>query len=151
MTIFLTPGEWSFSLRQNVCCFLERMKYSSARKRIAPRASVRVRGDAGRTRGGKRLIRRSLTWDERLVVVQWYLSRCGIREYEQTGDTSARDKAIIFLLGEGQTKESIAAAFGLTTAGVSRVVNRLKREHGVDAENQAAKSRGRNSGRQVAP
>jgi len=84
------------------------------------------------------------------MVVQWYLDRIDLRPYEQTGDTAARDKAIIFLLGSGQPKEAIAASFGLTTAGVSRIINKLRRKHGVAAEKSAAKSRCRNSGCQVA-
>ena len=76
-------------------------------------------------------MRRALTWDERLTVVQWYLDRIDLRPYEQTGDTAARDRTIIYLLGAGESKEAIAASFGLTTAGASRIINRLQREHGV--------------------
>ena len=93
----------------------------------------------GHTRGGKRLIRRALSWDERLTLACWYLDRYGIREYEKTGDTSARDKTIVFLTGEGQSKESIAASFGLSVGGVTRVVNRLKKENGLAAGKSAAK------------
>ena len=85
------------------------------------------------------MIRRNLTWDERLTLAEWYLDRCGIREYEKTGDTSARDKAIVFLFGEKQSKESIAQSFGLTTAGVSRIINKLKKENGLAAGKSAAK------------
>ena len=98
----------------------------------------------GRLEGGKRLIRRALTWDERLTLTEWYLDRCGIREYsEQNLDRAARDRTIVYLLGAGQTEESIAQSFGLTVGGVTRIVNRLKKETGVTAEIQAAKSRGR--------
>ena len=47
MTIFPTPGEWSFFLRQDACRFGKRHEVSSARNGIAPRASVRVWGDVG--------------------------------------------------------------------------------------------------------
>ena len=95
-------------------------------------------------------MRRALTWDERLTVVQWYLDRIDLRPYEQTGDTAARDRTIVYLLGAGESKESVAASFGLTTAGLSRIINKLRRKHGVAAEIQAAKSRCQNSGCQVA-
>ena len=95
-------------------------------------------------------MRRALTWDERLTVVQWYLDRIDLRPYEQAGDTAARDRTIIYLLGAGESKESIAASFGLTVGGVTRIVNRLKKETGVAAEKSAAKSRRQNPGCQVA-
>ena len=98
-------------------------------------------------------MRRALTWDERLTVVQWYLDRIDLRPYEQTGDTAARDRTIIYLLGAGESKEAIAASFGLTVGGVTRIINRIKREHGVKvaAEKSATKSGSRNSDRQVVP
>ena len=97
-------------------------------------------------------MRRSLDWDERLSLACWYLDRCGIREYsEQNLDRAARDKMIVFLLGEGQSKEIVAASFGLTVSGLSRIVNRLKKENGLGAEKAAAESRRRNSGCQSAP
>ena len=106
----------------------------------------------GLLEGGKRLIRRALTWDERLTLAEWYLDRCGIREYsEQNLDRAARDRVIAYLAGNGESRESIAQSFGLTVGGVTRIVSRLKREHGVAAEIQAAKSRCRNSGCQPAP
>ena len=87
------------------------------------------------------MIRRALTWDERLTLVEWYLDRIDLRTFKQSGDRSARDRVIAYLAGNGESRESIAASFGLTTAGVSRVVNRLRREHGVQvaAEKSAAK------------
>lgn len=97
-------------------------------------------------------MRRALTWDERLTVVQWYLDRCGMREYsEQNLDRASRDKMIVFLLGEGQSKESVAASFGLTVGGVTRIINRIKKETGAAAEKSAAKSRRQNPGCQPAP
>ena len=89
------------------------------------------------------MIRRALTWDERLDLVEWYLDRVDLRTYKQSGDRAARDRVIAYLAGNGESRESIAQSFGLTTAGVSRIVSRLRREHGVTAEIQAAKSRGR--------
>ena len=86
-------------------------------------------------------MRRALTWDERLLVAEWYLDRCGIREFDERDvDIKTRNRVIVRLLGMGMSREDVAASFGLTTAGVSRIINRLKREHGVDAENQAAKN-----------
>ena len=102
--------------------------------------------------GGIDGLRRALTWDERLTLACWYLDRCGIREYsEQNIDRAARDKMIVYLFGEKQSKESIAASFGISIGTVTKVLNRLRREHGVAAEIQAVKSRCRNSGCQVAP
>ena len=77
------------------------------------------------------MIRRNLTWDERLTLVEWYLDRIDLRTFKQSGDRAARDRVIAYLAGNGESRESIAASFGLTVSGVSRIVNRLRREHGV--------------------
>ena len=89
------------------------------------------------------MIRRNLTWDERLTLTEWYLNRIDLRTCGKVGDTATRNRIIIFLLGAGESRESIAASFGLTTAGVSRIINRLQREHGVQvaAGKSAAKGK----------
>ena len=97
-------------------------------------------------------MRRALTWDERLLVAEWYLDRCGIREFDERDvDIKTRNRVIVRLLGMGMSREDVAASFGLTTAGVSRIVNRLQKENGLGAEKAAAESRRRNSGCQSAP
>ena len=95
-------------------------------------------------------MRRALTWDERLTLVEWYLDRIDLRPFKQSGDRAARDRVIAYLAGNGESRESIAASFGLTVGGVTRIVNRLKKETGVAAEKSAAKSRRQNPGCQVA-
>ena len=86
-------------------------------------------------------MRRALTWDERLLVAGWCLDRYGIRSFDARNvDIKTRNRVIVHLLALGMSREDVAASFGLTTAGLSRIINRLRREHGVDAENQAAKN-----------
>ena len=98
------------------------------------------------------MIRRALSWDERLTLACWYLDRCGICEYsDQNIDRAARDKIIAYLAGNGQPKEAIAQSFNISLGTVTRVLNRLQKENGLAAEKSAAKSGCRNSGRQVAP
>ena len=92
------------------------------------------------------MIRRALTWDERLTLVEWYLDRIDLRTFKQSGDRAARDKIIAYLAGNGQPKEAIAQSFNISLGTVTKVLNRLQREHGVAAENQAAKSRCQSSG-----
>ena len=97
------------------------------------------------------MIRRALTWDERLLVAEWYLDRCGVREIDERDfDTETRNRVIVHLLALGMSREDVAASFGLTTAGVSRIINKLRRKHGVATEKSATKSGCRNSGCQVA-
>ena len=52
----------------------------------------------GYLEGGKRLIRRALTWGERLTLTGWYLNRIDLRTCGKVGDTATRDRIIIFLL-----------------------------------------------------
>ena len=85
------------------------------------------------------MIRRNLTWDERLTLVEWYLDRTDIRTFKQSGDRAARDKMIVFLLGAGQSKESVAASFNISVGTVTRVLNRLQKENGLAAGKSAAK------------
>ena len=97
-------------------------------------------------------MRRALTWDERLLVAEWCLDRYGIRSFDARNvDIGTRNRVIVRLLGMGMSREDVAASFGLTVSGVSRIVNRLKKENGLGAEKAAAESRRRNSGCQVAP
>lgn len=91
------------------------------------------------------MIRRALTWDERLTLVEWYLDRTDIRAYRQSGDRAARDRVIVLLAGTGENKENIAASLGVSTGTVTKVLNRLQREHGVTAEIPSVKSRCQNS------
>ena len=77
------------------------------------------------------MIRRNLTWDERLDLVEWYLDRIDLRTYKQSGDRAARDRIIAYLAGNGQPKEAIAQSFGISIGTVTKVLNRLQREHGV--------------------
>ena len=97
------------------------------------------------------MIRRALTWDERLDLVEWYLDRVDLRPYKHSGDRAARDRIIAYLAGNGQPKEAIAQSFNISLGTVTRVLNRLQKENGLAAEKSAAKSGCRNSGRQVAP
>ena len=77
------------------------------------------------------MIRRALSWDERLTLVEWYLDWIDIRTFKQSGDRAARDKMIVFLLGEGQSKEIVAQSFGISLGTVTKTLNRMRREHGV--------------------
>lgn len=102
--------------------------------------------------GGKRRLRRALTWDERLLVAEWCLDRYGIRSFDARNvDIKTRNRVIVRLLGMGMSREDVAASFRLTVGGVTRIVNRLKKGTGVTAEIQAAKSRCRNSVCQLVP
>ena len=86
-------------------------------------------------------MRRELTASERLLIAEWYLDRIGVREYDgKNVDTETRNRVVIHLLASGVSKEEVARSFHLTTAGLSRIVNRIKREHGVAAEKSASKS-----------
>ena len=86
------------------------------------------------------MIRRALTWDERLLVAEWYLDRCGVREIDERDfDTETRNRVIVHLLALGMSREDVAASFGLTTAGASRIINKLKKENGLAAGKSAAK------------
>ena len=92
------------------------------------------------------MIRRALTWDERLMLVEWYLDRIGLRTFKQSGDRAARDRVIAYLAGNGQPKEAIAQSFNISVGTVTRVLNRLQKENGLAAEKSAAKSRCQKSG-----
>ena len=92
------------------------------------------------------MIRRALSWDERLTLVEWYLDRTDIRTFKQSGDRAARDRVIAYLAGNGQPKEAIAQSFNISVGTVTRVLNRLQKENGLAAEKSAAKSRCQKSG-----
>ena len=85
------------------------------------------------------MIRRNLTWDERLTLVEWYLNRIDLRTCGKVGDTATRNKMIVFLLGTGQSKESVAASFNISVGTVTRVLNRLQKENGLAAEKSATR------------
>ena len=94
------------------------------------------------------MIRRNLTRDERPLVAEWCLDRYGIRSFDARNvDIKTRNRVIVHLLALGMSREDVAASFGLTTAGVSRIINRLQREHGVQvAAGKSAAKRGTHSG-----
>ena len=87
------------------------------------------------------MIRRALSWDERLLVAEWCLDRYGIRSFDARNvDIKTRNRVIVRLLGMGMSREDVAASFGLTVSGVSRIINRLKKETGVTAGKSAARA-----------
>ena len=48
---------------------------------------------------------------------------------------------IVFLLGTGQSKESVAASFNISVGTVTKVLNRLQKENGLAAEKSAARAK----------
>ena len=87
------------------------------------------------------MIRRALSWDERLTLVEWYLDWIDIRTFKQSGDRAARDRVIAYLAGNGQPKEAIAQSFNISLGTVTRVLNRLQKENGLAAEKSAARAK----------
>ena len=83
-------------------------------------------------------MRRALTTSERLLLVCWYMDRIGLHELDEKDiDPEVRNRVIVHLLGAGMSREDVAQSFHLTTAGLSRIISRIKRMDGLESARAA--------------